>query len=152
MVEAVISVVPSHRVGVRLSPNGVYNDMGTPEFRDLFLYVAQQLDTYNLSYLHLMDGLGFGFHKLGEPLTPADFRKVFHGPVISNVGYTEETGEESIAKGDADLVAFGRPFISNPDLVQRFAHGWPLAAPAEYSAWYAPDAVGYTDFPNYAPA
>jgi len=149
IVEAILTVVPSHKVGLRLSPNGAYNGMGTGEFRELFTYVLEQLNQYNLAYVHLMDGLGFGFHKLGEPFTLADARKVFKGPVIGNVGYTQETAEETIARGDADLIAFGRPFISNPDLVERFANGWPLAEPAPYSDWYTPSPKGYTDFPTY---
>ncbi len=81
----------------------------------------------------------------------AEFRKVFHGPLIGNCGYTQETAEKAIAEGHADLIAFGRPFISNPDLVQRFKNGWPLAEPAEMSDWYSPiGEKGYTDFPTYA--
>lgn len=150
VVEAVTSVWSANRVGVRLSPNGVFNDMGTPDFREQFTYVATQLDKYGLSYLHVMDGLAFGFHKLGEPMTLAEFRKVFHGPLIGNCGYTKEAAEKMISDGDADLIAFGRPFISNPDLVERFRNGWPLAPLAEMTDWYSPiGEKGYTDFPNY---
>tara|TARA_R110002111_G_scaffold185031_3_gene250954 strand:+ start:82100 stop:83191 length:1092 start_codon:yes stop_codon:yes gene_type:complete len=151
VVEAVTSVWPANRVGVRLSPNGVFNDMGSPDYREQFTYVASQLDHFGLSYLHVMDGLAFGFHELGEPMTLAEFRKVFHGPLIGNCGYTQETAEEAIAEGHADLIAFGRPFISNPDLVARFQHGWPLAETAEMSDWYSPlGEKGYTDFPVYS--
>jgi N-ethylmaleimide reductase len=95
-----------------------------------------------------MDGLGFGFHQLGEPMTLADFRPVFRGPLIGNCGYTQETAEAAIARGDADLIAFGRPFISNPDLVERFRNHWPLNPDAAVSDWYSPTgAKGYTDFP-----
>lgn len=150
IVEAIITVYPANRVGVRLAPNGVFNDMGSPDFREQFLYVGRQLDTYGLAYLHVMDGLAFGFHNLGEPLTLADFRKVFQNALIGNCGYTQETGESRLASGDADLIAYGRPFLSNPDLVERFRNGWPLAAEAELSDWYAPTgAKGYTDFPTY---
>ena len=62
-------------------------------------------------------------------MTLAEFRKVFHGPLMGNCGYTQETAEKAIAEGDADLISFGRPFISNPDLVERFRNGWPLAEP-----------------------
>lgn len=70
-----------------------------------------------------MDGLGFGFHKLGEPMTLAEFRTVFRGPLIGNCGYTQESAESAVESGLADLIGFGRPYISNPDLVDRFAHG-----------------------------
>ena len=127
--------------------------MGAPDFRETFTYAAKQLDAYGLGYLHVMDGLAFGFHKLGEPMTLAEFRRVFHGPLIGNCGYTQETAEKAIAEGHADLIAFGRPFISNPDLVARFQHDWPLAEEAEMSDWYSPiGKKGYTDFPSYATA
>ena len=152
IVEAIVAIWPANRVGVRLSPNGVFNDMGSPDFREQFTYVATQLDSYGLSYLHVMDGLAFGFHNLGEPMTLADFRKVFHGPLIGNCGYTQEMAEQAIASGHADLIAFGRPFISNPDLVERFRNNWPLAEVAPISDWYSPiGEKGYTDFPAYVP-
>ena len=69
---------------------------------------------------------------------------------MGNCGYDVETAERAVAAGDADLIAFGRPFISNPDLVERFRHGWPLAEQAEMSSWYSPTGPrGYTDFPCY---
>lgn len=148
---AVASVFPSHRVGVRLSPNGVFNDMGSPDYREQFLYAAEQLNQFNLAYLHVLDGLAFGFHQLGEPLTLADLRTVYRGTLMGNCGYTQDTAEAAIAAGHADLIAFGRPFISNPDLVERFQHGWPLAEPAPMNTWYSPTgAQGYTDFPAHA--
>ncbi len=146
---ATLTVWPSNRVGVHLAPNGNFNDMGSPDYRETFLYVARQLDRYNLGYLHVVDGLAFGFHKLGEPMTLAEFRDVYKGPIMGNCGYTQETAEAAIHNGHADLIAFGRPFLSNPDLVERFANGWPLNPPAEMKVWYSFDAVGYTDFPRY---
>jgi N-ethylmaleimide reductase len=147
--EAVLTVWPANRVGVRLSPNGAFNDMGSPDFRETFLYVAQKLNAYGLAYLHLLDGLAFGFHGLGEPMTLTEFRGVFDGPLMGNCGYSQETAEAAIQDGSADLIAFGRDFISNPDLVQRFTHGWPLNPPAEQQTWYSFDEEGYTDFPIY---
>lgn len=150
VVEAVASEWPAGRVGVRIAPNGGFNDMGAPDFREQFTHVASQLDAFGLAYLHIMDGLAFGFHQLGDPMTLSEFRSVFRGPLIGNCGYTKESAEAAIAAGLADLVAFGRPYISNPDLVERFANGWPLAKPADMATWYAPTgATGYTDFPPY---
>src|ERR1700682_5241978 len=152
VIEAATSVWPAHRVGVHLSPNGPYNDMGSPDYREQFTFVAGQLDRFGLAYLHVVDGLAFGFHTLGEPMTLAEFRKVFHGPLVGNCGYTKETAEQTIAEGHADLISFGRPFISNTDLVERFRNGWPLAEPAPMSDWSSPSGgKGYTDFPAYAP-
>jgi len=153
VVKAVKSVWPAGRVGVRISPNGAFNDMGSPNYREQFTHVAQALDRQGIGYLHVVDGLMFGFHKLGEPMTLAEFRGVFRGPLIGNCGYTQDTAEAAIAGGLADLIAFGRPYISNPDLVERFRNGWPLAKPADMAAWYSPTgSQGYTDFPAYRPA
>ncbi len=90
VVEAILTVFPSHRVGVRLSPNGVYNDMGSEDFRETFLYIAQRLNEYNLAYLHLLDGLAFGFHEKGQPMLLSEFRAVFNSALIGNCGYTKE--------------------------------------------------------------
>jgi N-ethylmaleimide reductase len=147
IVEAILTVWPSSRVAVRLSPNGNFNDMGAPDFRETFTYAAAQLNTYGLAYLHVMDGLAFGFHEQGQPMTLPEFRAVFSGALMGNCGYTQETAEAAIAAGQADLIAFGRPYLSNPDLVERFTHGWELNPPADVKVWSAPTAEGYTDFP-----
>ncbi|MBE7506946.1 MAG: alkene reductase [Planctomycetia bacterium] len=149
VVQATVTVWPANRVGVRLSPNGNFNDMGSPDFRETFTHAAAQLNAFGLAYLHVVDGLAFGFHEQGTPMTLAEFRAVFGGPLMGNCGYTQESGEAAIASGVADLIAFGRPFLSNPDLVERFANGWELNAPADKKVWSAPDAKGYTDFPFY---
>jgi 2,4-dienoyl-CoA reductase-like NADH-dependent reductase (Old Yellow Enzyme family) len=150
VVTAVRSVYPVNRIGVRLSPNGVFNDMGSADYREQFTYMAQQLNQHRLGYLHVMDGLAFGFHELGEPMVLSDFRAVFDGVLMGNCGYTRETAESAIATGQADMIAIGRPFISNPDLVERYRHDWPLNPDAEIADWYSPTgAKGYTDFPLY---
>jgi len=149
IVKAITTVWSSNRIGVHIAPNGSFNGMGSPDYRETFLYVASNLDRYDLAYLHVVDGLAFGFHGLGEPMTLAEFREVFKGPLMGNAGYTQESAEAAIQNGHADLISFGRPFISNPDLVERFANGWPLNPPAEMKVWYSFDATGYTDFPRY---
>lgn len=148
IVRSVVGVFP-HRTGVHLSPNGDFNDMGSPDFRETFLYAGAQLDRYPLAYLHVVDGLGFGFHGLGEPVTLAEFRKVFSGPLVGNGGYTRRKAESEIKEGHADMVSFGRPFISNPDLVERFLNDWPLNPSADPGIWYSSGPEGYIDFPRY---
>lgn len=150
VLEAVTKVFPANRVGVRLSPNGVFNDMGSPDFRETFLYAAKELDGFGLAYLHVLDGLAFGFHDLGEAITLEDARQVYSGVLMGNCGYTAEDAEKALAAGHADLVAFGRPFISNPDLVDRFKNGWPLVE-SDPATWYSGehDEQGYTDYPTY---
>ena len=152
IVEAIQTVLPTSRIGVRLSPNGMFNDMGSPDYREQFLYAASELNTLQIGYLHIMDGLAFGFHELGEPMTLNEFRPVFTGPIIGNCGYTLELADERITAGDADLIAFGRPYISNPDLVERFEKGLPLTEEAPQSVWYdcSLGGEGYTSYPPAA--
>lgn len=138
VLDAVGTVWADDRVGVRLSPNGTLNDMGSPDFRETFLGVAERLDGRVLGYLHVIDGVAFGFHGLGSPLTLSDLRRVFRGRLIGNGGYTCDAADAAIAAGHADLVSFGRAYLSNPDLVERFAAGRPLEV-------VNPNAVGRAD-------
>jgi N-ethylmaleimide reductase len=149
VLQAVFEVWPPERVGARISPNGVFNDMGSEDFRETYLYAAEALDKLNLGYLHIMDGLAFGFHEKGEPMTLAEFRPVYRGLIIANCGYTRETAVQTIEDGHADAVAFGRPFITNPDLPERFLNDWPLNPAEDMSLWYTPGAQGYTDYTPY---
>lgn len=149
IVRAILSVWPASRVGVHLAPNGNFNDMGSPDFRETFLYAARQLNQYKLAYLHILDGLAFGFHGHGQPMTLAEFRTEIDSPLIGNCGYTQETAEAAVQSHNADMISFGRSIISNPDLVERFANGWPLNTVADMKVWYSFDATGYTDFPRY---
>lgn len=151
VLEAVLEVWPAFRVGARISPNGVFNDMGCADYRELFRYVAQELDTLNLGYLHIMDGLAFGFHGKGEPMTLAEFRPLFKGVIIGNCGYTQASADARIAEGVADMIAIGRPYITNPDLVERFRSNWPLNPAEDMSLWYTSGPEGYTDYEPFKP-
>ncbi len=149
VVNEVTTIWPANKVGVRLSPNGAFNDMGSSDYREQFTFVASQLDNYGLAYLHVMDGLGFGFHELGESMTLSEFRNVFKNPIMGNTGYTQESAEKALQENVADLIAFGRPFISNPDLVERFKNNIPLNPEADMTTWYSPAGKeGYIDFPT----
>ncbi|MEG4363488.1 MULTISPECIES: alkene reductase [unclassified Microcoleus] len=149
IVEATIAVFPANRVGVKFSPNSAINDMGSPNYREDFLYVAGQLNACGLAYLHLVEGVAYGFHELGTPMMIGEFRDVFAGPLVGNCGYTQEQAETALSSQVADLIAFGRNFISNPDLVERFTNGWQLNPPAEVAVWYSFGPEGYIDFPTY---
>ena len=146
VIEAVLEVWAPEQVGARISPNGVFYDMGSEDFRETYLYVAKELNKLIHGYLHIMDGLAFGFHEKGEPMTLAEFRPIYQGIIIGNCGYTKEAAEERIAEGNADLIAFGRPFITNPDLPERFKNNCPLNPAEDMSLWYTPGAQGYTDY------
>lgn len=151
VLEAVLTVFPPEQVGARISPNGVFNDMGCDDFRELYLYVAAEIDKFKLGYLHIMDGLAFGFHEKGVPMSLAEFRPVFQGVIIGNCGYTKDEAEQRLAEGHADVIAIGRPFITNPDLVERYKNNWPLNPAEDMSLWYTPGPEGYTDYEPYQP-
>lgn len=147
IVDACVSEWSSTRIAVRLSPNGVYNDMGHEGFHDTYRYVAQCLNERNLAYLHLMDGVAFGFHGKDSPMSLADFLPLFDGPIIGNCGYTPETAARAVQDGLADMISFGRPFISNPDLPHRIKNNIPLRLSDDPSFWYTAGSRGYTDYP-----
>jgi N-ethylmaleimide reductase len=149
ILDAVLTVFPSHRVAVRLSPNGVFNDMGCPDYRELYDYVIGELDKLDLGYLHVMDGLAFGFHELGAPYTLDDVRKIYKGDIMGNCGYTPEGAAKAVSEGKADLISLGRPFITNPDLPARIKAGHPLEPSEDMSLWYGGGHEGYTDYPKW---
>lgn len=154
VVEAIVEsgAFPINRVAVRLSPNGAFGDMGSEDNDTMFPYVAEQLNSYGLAYLHVMDGLGFGYHNKCKPVTCADIRKVYDGIIMANVGLTRDVAEGLIRSGTVDLAAFGRIYMSNPDLVERFENDWPVEEGAPYEAWWGETgAVKYTDWPAYNP-
>lgn len=152
IVDDAIEVLGAERVAVRLSPNGIYNDMGHEDFWETYEYTIRELDKRQIAYLHVMDGLAFGFHEKGTPMTLKDIRQWFSGCLMGNCGYTPETAQVRVADGDADLIAFGRPFITNPDLPERIKHGQPLADFSDPSHWYTADAEGYTTYLTYGSA
>jgi N-ethylmaleimide reductase len=149
VLEAVISVWGHDKVGVRLSPSGLFNfDAVDSNSAATFGYVIEQLNAYHLAFLELL-----------EPLLPIEdrpnmvklvtqhFRPIYQGTLITNVGYTQATGNQVIQAGMADLVSFGRSFIANPDLPQRFALNAPLNTPDERT-FYGSGPQGYTDYPS----
>jgi len=151
--EAVVEVWGADRVGVRLSPRGTFNDMGDSDREATFTYAVEQLDRFGLAYLHLVEPIGGMMAEAlvpGERLSPR-FRELFHGPIIANGGYDKASANEVLASGEADLVAFGTLFISNPDLPERFASDAPLVE-AERATFYGGGEQGYTDYPALAEA
>ena len=110
----VSSVFPLDRIGVRLSPNGVYNDMGSEDNFEMFTFVISELNKLGIGYVHVMDGLGFGFHNKDKVFRLADARKHFDRTIIGNCGYTRDTAEGAVGTGAADMISFGRPYLANP--------------------------------------
>ncbi|KAL7570728.1 hypothetical protein ACA910_017850 [Epithemia clementina (nom. ined.)] len=141
---------PANRIGFRLSPNGNFSDMGSEDNKEAFPEIARIMNAYKPAYLHVMDGTGFGYHNKSPVVTVADFRKVFDGPILCNIGLTKDMAEGMLRSGAADMAVFGRLYISNPDLALRFLHDWPLTESAPYETWWTPTgAAGYTDWPTY---
>ncbi|MBC7387172.1 MAG: alkene reductase [Cryobacterium sp.] len=137
------------RVGVRLSPFGTAAGMSSyPGMKDEYVYVLEKLAKLHLAYVHLLDHSAMGG---GE--VPADakaaFRKAFDGKLILAGNYEAIRAEQDLNTGAAQMIAFGRPFISNPDLVKKMKAGAPLTQP-DPSTFYTPGAKGYTDYPSSA--
>lgn len=154
LIDAVTKVFPANRVGIKLGPHSDYGGMGSPDFREDFLYYFSRLEGLGLAYVAVVNGLAFGFHKLGEPLSLDEIQKVYTGVLIANCGYDGPTAEAEVASGKCDMVAFGRLFIPNPDLVTRLKEGLPLSAVDNSfkPTWYSQGEEGYIDYPAYVEA
>jgi N-ethylmaleimide reductase len=151
VVEAVTSVWGGERVAVRIAPSGSWNGMSDRNPTSLFAYVAEQLNRFGLAYLHIIEPRVKGNVVIAEgqaPIAAEQLRKVFKGKIIAAGGFEPDTAETVVEKGDADLVVFGRHFVSNPDLPKRIKLALPLN-PYDRNTFYTFDARGYTDYPLY---
>jgi N-ethylmaleimide reductase len=145
VLDAVCGVWGSGRVGLRISPLNSYNSMRDSDPAGLVRWLGKRLNDFDLAYWHVMRGDFFGLQQ-GDVMTPA--RETYTGTLIGNMGYSAEEAEAAIADGKLDAVAFGVPFIANPDLPERLRAGAPLAE-ADRSTFYTWDAKGYTDYPRH---
>lgn len=144
---AAATAIGPERVGIRLSPYGVFNATGEfPEIQAQYLALAKRLSGQRLLYLHLVD-----HSSMGAPTVPADFklslRGAFDGLFILSGGFDRDTAERALVEKRGDLVAFGRAMLANPDLVSRMKKGATLNAP-DPATFYTPGAKGYTDYPS----
>lgn len=153
VVEAVVDAVGAEKVGIRFSPNGVFGGMGHDTAEETFTAAFKYVASKPLAYVHVMDGLAFGFHEKGEPFTIQKVRGIFNDAgnkstvLMANCGHTKEVADKYVAAGDADMVAFGRATLNNPDLPVRFKEGKELAPDLPHPLWYFGDAHGYNDVP-----
>lgn len=138
--DAAVSVWGAGRVGMHLAPRGDAHDMGDTNPLATFRYVAEELGRRGLAFLCARESLGSG--RIGPQL-----KQAFGGVYVANEKFTLETGNQVLAAGEADAVAFGIPFIANPDLPERFRLGAPLNTP-DPTTFYAPGPKGYTDYPT----
>jgi N-ethylmaleimide reductase len=149
--QAAIGVWGANRVGVRLSPYGIANGSGEADPMPLYSHVVKALDQLGLAYLHFIEPRSSGAGRAevnwqNVPSAMVLFRPLWRGVLITAGGFTGETAEAAIAQGHADAIAFGRIFISNPDLPRRLQHGFPLT-PYNRATFYGGDVAGYTDYP-----
>ena len=150
IIDALKEVMPEQKIGLRLNPslNGVFGMEADEETIPTFEYIVKKLNDYDLAYLHL-----------SEPFTDVSeipflvshiakhFRPLYKGTLVINAGFDQEKGNKVIEAGDADAVAYGTLYISNPDLVERFEQGAELASP-DKDTFYTPGEKGYTDYPS----
>jgi N-ethylmaleimide reductase len=135
------------RVGVRLSPRGTFNDISDSNRAATFGHAVDALNDLQLAYLHLVDPLAPGAADDSVPRLAPELRRRFQGPLIINGGFTLARAAAAIEQGEADLVAFGVPFLANPDLPARLRLGAELNTPIR-ATFYGGDARGYTDYPT----
>jgi|SRR5450432_1819654 len=146
---AVANAIGKDKTGIRLSPYGVANDMPHyPTIDQTYEYLSDQLNELGLVYIHLVD-----HSSIGAPIVPLEIkvliRHYFKNTMILCGGYDKARAEIDIEKGLCDLVAFGRPFINNPDLVERLKNNWPLSKDLKMDLFYTADEKGFTDYPPY---
>jgi N-ethylmaleimide reductase len=145
--QAVADAIGVDRTSVRLSPNGPSQGADDSNPIALFTAAAAALDAIGIGFLELREQKPFGnFGTTDVPRVSPDIRKVFKGPLVLNQEYDRARADEDLASGLADAISFGRPCISNPDLVARLRSGAALA-PDNYKTWYSEGAEGYTDYP-----
>ena len=143
--QAVAAEIGAERTGIRLSPASPANGISASDPQSQFDFIVERLDALGIVYIHVVEGATGG----PRDVAPFDYEKLrrsFSNTYIANNGYDQALATRRIAEGKADLVAFGRPFIANPDLVGRFRHGTPLAA-LNPATLYGGGAEGYTDYP-----
>lgn len=146
ILDAVVKEIGAGKVGIRLSPVTPANDISDSNPQPVYEYLVNEINKRNIAFIHFIEGSTGG----PRDLSGFDFawaKKTFNGAYIANNGYTREMALEAIDLGKADAISFGRPYISNPDLVQRLKLNAPLA-PMNPKTFYAPGPEGYIDYPT----
>ena len=146
---SVAEAIGADKTGIRLSPYGVASDMPHyPEIQATYEYLSEELNKLEIAYIHLVD-----HSAMGAPAVPAEMKQAirnnFTNTLILSGGYDKERAEADIENGLGDLVAFGRPFINNPDLVERLRNDSPLSQDLKMDLFYTADEKGYTDYPLF---
>ncbi len=146
IIEKTIAAIGADKVGIRLSPNGAFNDMRAyPQMEETYSYLAKQLNNLGVGYVHLLDHSAMG----STPLPPEvleEVRAQFDGTLILCGDFDRDTAEKALADKTADLIAFGKPYLANPDLLERYKTDAALNEP-DMDTFYTPGEKGYTDYP-----
>ncbi|GHB07577.1 alkene reductase [Salinicola rhizosphaerae] len=149
VVDACIARIGASRVGIRLSPFGRLHDLGDFDGEEeTFLYLAKELGHRGIAFIHIMDQASRGAPAMPEGFLE-QFRSSYDGTLILAGGLNLDKANALLDAGTIDLAAFGSPYVANPDLVERYRHGWPVAEP-DMALYYGGDAHGYTDYPPYS--
>ena len=151
VLDAMTKVIPQQKIGARFNPslNGMFGITMDEDTIPTFEYIIKKLNDYDLAYIHLSEpftdvsDISYAVKNIAK-----HFRPLYNGTLMINAGFDQESGNKVIEEGNADLVAYGKPFISNPDLVERFANGYDLADWNE-ETFYTPGKEGYLDYPKY---
>lgn len=151
VLDAMTKVIPEQKIGARFNPslNGMFGITMDEDTIPTFEYIIKKLNDYDLAYIHLSEpftdvsDISYAVKNISK-----HFRPLYNGTLMINAGFDQESGNKVIEEGNADLVAYGKPFISNPDLVERFANGYDLADWNE-ETFYTPGKEGYLDYPKY---
>lgn len=146
VLEAILGVWPSDRVGIRISPSGTFNDMSDSDPRRTFGYFAERLNGYDLAYLHIVEPDPVDRESGGTLVPSREFRSLFNNQIIACGDYDLDSGNRAIQQGHADAIAYGKKFLANPDLPRRFRLNAPLNEP-DQASFYGGTGIGYTDYP-----
>ncbi len=151
VLDALLEIMPASKIGVRLSPmtNGTSGITVDQQTAGTYDYIVTALNDYNLAYLHFLRQNQDLLYGVKDVI--GHYRKRYDGFLIANAGYDLESGNYEVESGRADAIAYGRPYISNPDLVKRFKNGWPLAEP-DQDTFYSGGEKGFIDYPTYEEA
>lgn len=150
VVDAVTTIWPADRVGVRIGPSNTFNEMHDSDPQTLFAHVAKGLRERGIAYLHVIEPRVKGNAEIGDlpPVAAQTLKPIFQGPVIAAGGFNGADANATVARGGADLIAFGRHFIANPDLVRRLKERLPLNT-YDRDTFYYGGAKGYSDYPVF---
>jgi len=150
-IDAVTKEIGRAKVGVRISPFGRLFDMASfDDEAETWVEVAREIQKRDIAYVHLSDQLTIGAEGMPDGFAKS-FRETYQGTLIAAGGFDRESAEGALISGELDLIAFGRPFIANPDLVERMKNGWPLATPDRSTFYGNSGEKGYVDYPVYEP-